>query len=175
MKNRNVIFTTILFVLGCLALPYGGQAADTDDVLPAVNKAAGAGVLTKRTSVQLLYDYGIQQSILPDGAAHFYFAPLVVGTAITKTDDTTFTLNEDGVYRVSYMLQNVAGYGTVQVQVNGTAVGPGIFLNTGGGDPTTVTDLVTFTATAGNTVQIVNVGNLTANLNTASINIDKVQ
>jgi hypothetical protein len=101
---------------------------------------------------------------------------LQVGTAITKIDNTTFTLNQDGVYRVTYTLRTalVSLLAQTQVQVNGTGVGPAAAL-VAGGSP--LNDQVTFPANAGDTVQLV-VGGFALTLATgdnASINIDKVQ
>jgi hypothetical protein len=104
----------------------------------------------------------------------------VVGTAIRKTNDTTFTLNVNGVYRVSYTLRTDSappiGVFVLQIQVNGAAVGEGAALWLPGAP---LVDQVAFQATAGSTVQIVNVGNATYNsglgFDTATINIDEVR
>jgi hypothetical protein len=102
--------------------------------------------------------------------------PLVVGTAITKTNDTTFTVNADGVYRVTYTLRTavISLLGSVRVQVNGAGVGPTSSLLIAG---VPLTDQVTFQANAGDTVQLV-VSGLALTLapgDNATINIDKVQ
>jgi len=59
------------------------------------------------------------------GAVAFNQAPLIVGTAISKTNDTTFTVHRNGVYRASYTLRTalLSLLGSVRVQVNGVAAG----------------------------------------------------
>jgi hypothetical protein len=125
----------------------------------------------------VLFDYnsgGITIGI--GGAVPFNQAPLIVGTAISKTNNTTFTVNANGVYRISYTLRTavVGLLGNTQVQVNGIGVGPTsalLFL----GAP--ITDQVTFSANAADTLQVV-VGGLALSLATgdnATINIDKLQ
>jgi hypothetical protein len=110
------------------------------------------------------------------GAVPFNQAPLIVGTAITKTNDTTFTVHKNGVYRVTYTLRTalLSLLGTVQVQVNGVGVGPSAPLLVAG---TSLSDQVTFPANVGNTVQLIVSGvalTLAAGDN-ATINLDKVQ
>jgi BclA C-terminal domain len=101
---------------------------------------------------------------------------LVLGTAISKTNNTTFTINEVGLYRVSYTLRTAALslLANVQVHVNGVGVGPTASLVVAG---TSLSDQVTFIANAGDTVQLV-VGGLALTLGTgdnATINIDKLR
>lgn len=110
------------------------------------------------------------------GAVPFNQSPLVVGTAITKTNNTTFTVNADGVYRVTYTLRTalLSLLGSVQVQVNGSGVGPTAGLLVAG---VPLSDQVTFQANAGDTLSLVISGlalTLAAGDN-ATINIDKVQ
>lgn len=110
------------------------------------------------------------------GAVPFSQPPLMVGTAITKTNSTTFTLNEGGVYRVSYTLRTAVAslLANVQVHVNGAGVGPTAALVVAG---TSLSDQVTFIGNAGDTVQLV-VSGLALTLGTgdnATINIDKLQ
>ena len=110
------------------------------------------------------------------GAVGFNQAPLIVGTAITKTNDTTFTVHANGVYRVTYTLRTalLSLLGSVQVQVNGVGVGPTASLVLAG---LPLTDQVTFQANAGSTVQLVVSGvalTLAAGDN-ATINVDKIQ
>lgn len=125
----------------------------------------------------ILFDYNTGPiSIVVGGAVPFNQAPLIVGTAISKTSNTTFTLNKAGVYRVTYTLRTafVSALGGVRVQVNGTGVGPTSALIILGAP---LTDMVTFEATANSTVQLVVTG-LALNLATgdnATVNIDKVQ
>jgi hypothetical protein len=100
----------------------------------------------------------------------------IVGTAISKTNNTTFTVNANGTYRITYTLRTalVSLLANVQVHVNGAGVGPTAALIVAG---TSVTDQVTFSANAGDTLQLV-VGGLALTLGTgdnATINIDKVQ
>jgi hypothetical protein len=110
------------------------------------------------------------------GPVPFNQTALQVGTAITQTNGTTFTLNKDGVYRVTYTLRTalLSLLAQTQVQVNGTGVGPTAALISAG---VPLNDQVTFPANAGDTVQLV-VGGLALTLATgdnATINIDKVQ
>jgi hypothetical protein len=110
------------------------------------------------------------------GPVPFNQTALQVGTAITQTNGTTFTLNKDGVYRVTYTLRTslVSLLAQTQVQVNGTGVGPTAALIAGG---IPLNDQVTFQANGGDTVQLV-VAGLALTLATgdnATINIDKVQ
>lgn len=93
-----------------------------------------------------------------------------------KTNDTTFTLNKAGVYRVSYTIRTalLSLLANVQVQINGVGVGPTAALVVAG---TSISDQTTFMANAGDTLQLV-VGGLALTLGTgdnATINIDKVQ
>jgi hypothetical protein len=125
----------------------------------------------------VLFDYnsgGI--TIGTGGAVPFNQAPLIVGTAISKTTNTTFTVNANGVYRVTYTLRTaiISLLANTQVHVNGVGVGPTAALLSVGAP---LTDQVTFTANAADTVQVV-VGGLALTLATgdnATINIDKVQ
>src|SRR6266513_1795497 len=110
------------------------------------------------------------------GSVPFNQTALQVGTAITKTDNAIFTLNQTGVYRVTYTLRTalLSLLAETQVQVNGTGIGPTAALIAAGAP---LNDQVTFPANAGDTVQVV-VGGLAltlANGDNATINIDKVQ
>jgi BclA C-terminal domain/Collagen triple helix repeat (20 copies) len=110
------------------------------------------------------------------GAVPFSQPPLIVGTAISKNNNTTFMVNANGVYRVSYTLRTAVAslLANVQVKVNGTGVGPTAGLAVAG---TSLSDQVTFTANATDTLQLV-VGGAALTLGTgdnATINIDKVQ
>jgi hypothetical protein len=109
------------------------------------------------------------------GAVPFNQTALVLGTAISKTNNTTFTINEIGLYRVSYTLRTsvLSLLANVQVQVNGVGVGPTAALAVAG---TSLSDQVTFIANAGDTLQLV-VGGLALTLGTgdnATVNIDKL-
>ena len=54
----------------------------------------------------ILFDYNNGTIVIGvGGAVAFNQAPLIAGTAITKTNDTTFTVHADGIYRVSYTLR----------------------------------------------------------------------
>jgi BclA C-terminal domain/Collagen triple helix repeat (20 copies) len=125
----------------------------------------------------VLFDYnsgGITIGV--GGAVPFSQAPLIVGTAISKTNNTTFTVNANGVYRISYTLRTalVSLLGNTQVQVNGIGVGPTAALLSVGAP---LSDRVTFSANAADTLQVV-VGGLALTLATgdnATINIDKLQ
>jgi hypothetical protein len=106
----------------------------------------------------------------------FNHAEFVVGTAISKTNSTTFTVNSTGVYRVTYSVRTalVSLLGSTQVRVNGVGVGPSATLLGAGGS---LTDMITFPANAADTIQVV-VGGLSLTLATgdnATINIDKIQ
>jgi hypothetical protein len=85
-------------------------------------------------------------------------------------------VNANGVYRVTYTVRTalVSLLGNTQVRVNGVGVGPTAALLSVG---VPLSDMVTFSANAGDTVQLV-VGGLALTLATgdnASINIDKIQ
>src|SRR6478672_8555914 len=106
----------------------------------------------------------------------FNHAEFVVGTAISKTNSTTFTVNSTGVYRVTYSVRTalVSLLGSTQVRVNGVGVGPSATLIGAGAS---LTDMITFPANAADTIQVV-VGGLSLTLATgdnATINIDKIQ
>jgi len=125
----------------------------------------------------ILFDYNSGAvTINVGGPVPFSQAPLIVGTAISKASDTTFTVNKNGVYRVTYTLRTalVSLLANVQVHVNGAGVGPTAALIVAG---TSLSDQVTFAANTGDTIQLV-VGGVALNLGTgdnATINIDKVQ
>jgi hypothetical protein len=125
----------------------------------------------------VLFDYnngpiGATGPIPVGSPVPFNQAPLIVGTAIIKSTDTTFTVTETGVYRISYVLRaSLQGpQGNIQVHVNGVGVGPTA-------DAELLTDQVTFVANAADTLQLV-VGGLNLALipgDNATINIDKLQ
>jgi len=125
----------------------------------------------------VLFDYNSGTIVIGlGGAVPFSQAPLIVGTAISKTNNTTFTVNANGTYRITYTLRTalVSLLANVQVHVNGVGVGPTAALVVAG---TSVSDQVTFPANAGDTLQLV-VGGLALTLgagDNATINIDKVQ
>jgi hypothetical protein len=125
----------------------------------------------------VLFDYNSGTVVIGvGGAVPFSQAPLIVGTAISKTYSTTFTVNANGTYRINYTLRTalVSLLANVQVRVNGVGVGPTAALVVAG---TSVSDEVTFPANAADTLQLV-VGGLALTLGTgdnATINIDKVQ
>jgi BclA C-terminal domain len=144
---------------------------------PAIHQNVFLGGIPAGGLAAILFDFnnGVI-SILPGGAVPFNQAPLIVGTAISKTDNFTFTINQTGVYRVTYTLRTalVSLLGSVQVQLNGVGVGPTASLILAGAP---LSDQVTFPANAGDTVQLV-VSGLAIALATgdnATINIDKVQ
>src|SRR6266404_5746820 len=123
----------------------------------------------------VLFDYNSGSvTIGIGGAVPFSQAPLVVGTAISKNNNTTFMVNANGVYRVTYTLRTAVAslLGNVQVRVNGVGVGPTATLDVAG---TSLSDQVTFSANAADTLQLV-VGGSALTLGTgdnATINIDK--
>ena len=111
-----------------------------------------------------------------NAAVPFNQAPFIVGTAISKNNNTTFMVNTTGVYRVTYTVRTalVSLLGSTQVRVNSVGVGPSATLLGAGAS---LSDMVTFSANAGDTLQLV-VGGLAITLATgdnASINIDKIQ
>ena len=106
----------------------------------------------------------------------FNQAAFLVGTAISKTNNTTFTVNSTGVYRVTYSVRTAAVslLGSTQVRVNNVGVGPSATLIGAGAS---LADMITFPANAADTIQVV-VGGLSLTLATgdnATINIDKIQ
>src|SRR4029077_259057 len=94
----------------------------------------------------VLFDYNSGAvTIGVGGAVPFSQTALVLGTAISKTNNTTFTINEIGLYRVSYTLRTavLSLLANVQVHVNGVGVGPTAALAVAG---TSLGDQVTFIA-----------------------------
>jgi hypothetical protein len=144
---------------------------------PAIHQNVFLGGIPAGGLAAILFDYnsgGI--TIAVGGAVPFNTVPLIVGTAISKTNDTTFTLNADGVYRVTYTLRTalLSLLGSTRIRVNGVGIGPTAGLIVAGAP---LSDQVTFAANAGDTVQLV-VGGLALTLATgdnATINIDKLQ
>src|SRR6267378_3099054 len=121
----------------------------------------------------VLFDYNTGSvTVGVGGAVPFSQAPLIVGTAISKNNNTTFMVNANGVYRASYTLRTAVAslLANVQVKVNGTGVGPTAALAVAG---TSLSDQVTFSANAADTLQLV-VGGVALTLGTgdnATINI----
>jgi hypothetical protein len=157
-----------------------GVANESDTIRigdPAIHQNVFIGGIPAGGLAAIMFDYnsgGITIGV--GGPVPFSQTALQVGTAITKTNNTTFTLNKAGVYRVTYTLRTalVTLLAQTQVQVNGTGVGPTAALVAGG---VPLNDQVTFPANAGDTVQLV-VGGLALTLSTgdnATINIDKIQ
>jgi BclA C-terminal domain len=144
---------------------------------PAIHQNVFLGGIPAGGLAAILFDFNTGTvTIGVGGPVPFNQTALVVGTAISKTSNTTFTLNQAGVYRVTYTVRTalVSLLGSVQVQVNGVGVGPTASLVIAGAP---LSDQVTFPANAGDTVQLV-VGGLALTLasgDNASINIDKVQ
>jgi BclA C-terminal domain len=144
---------------------------------PAIHTKAYVAGIPAGGLAAILFDYNNGTIVIGvGGPVAFNQAPLVVGTAITKTNDTTFTVHANGVYRVSYTLRTalLSLLGGVRVQVNGVGVGPTASLVVAG---TPLSDQVTFQANAGDTVQLVVSGvalTLAAGDN-ATINLDKIQ
>jgi hypothetical protein len=144
---------------------------------PAIHQTVFLGGIPAGGLAAILFDYNTGTiTIGVGGAVPFNQAPLIVGTAISKTNNPTFTLNADGVYRVTYTLRTalLSLLGSVRVQINGIGVGPTASLIVAGAP---LSDQVTFAASAGDTVQLV-VGGLALTLaagDNATINIDKVQ
>jgi hypothetical protein len=144
---------------------------------PAIHTRAFLAGIPAGGLAAILFDYNNGTIVIGvGGPVPFNQAPLIVGSAITKTNDTTFTVLRNGVYRVTYTLRTalLSLLGTVRVQVNGVGVGPTAPLLIAG---TSLSDQVTFQATAGDTVQLV-VGGVALTLaagDNATINLDKVQ
>ena len=144
---------------------------------PAIIQQAFIAGIPAGGLAAILFDFNSGSvTIGVGGAVPFSQAPLIVGTAISKTNNTTFMVNKNGIYRVSYTLRTALASlaANVQVRVSGTGVGPTAGLGVAG---TSLSDQVTFPANAGDTVQLV-VGGFALTLGTgdnATINIDKVQ
>jgi hypothetical protein len=69
---------------------------------PAIHTNVFIGGIPAGGLAAILFDYNSGAIVIGvGGAVAFNQAPLIVGTAISKTNDTTFTLNRDGVYRVT--------------------------------------------------------------------------
>lgn len=157
-----------------------GVAGESDTIRigdPAIHLKAYIAGIPAGGLAAILFDYNNGAVVIGvGGAVAFNQAPLIVGTAISKTNDTTFTVNADGVYRVSYTLRTalLSLLGSVRVQVNGAGVGPTAGLVVAG---VPLSDQVTFQANAGDTVQLV-VSGLALTLaagDNATVNIDKIQ
>jgi BclA C-terminal domain len=125
----------------------------------------------------VLFDYNTGAvTIGVGGAVPFNQGALIIGTAISETNNTTYTINELGLYRVSYTLRTALAslLANVQVRVNGAGTGPTAALAVAG---TSLSDQVTFIANTGDMVQLV-VGGVALTLGTgdnATINIDKLR
>jgi hypothetical protein len=157
-----------------------GVAGESDTIRigdPAIHQNVFLGGIPAGGLAAILFDYNSGGIVIGvGGAVPFNQAPFIVGTAISKTNNTTFTLNANGVYRVSYTLRTalLSLLGSAQVQVNGSGVGPTASLISVGAP---LSDQVTFPGNAGDTVQLV-VSGLALTLATgdnATVNIDKVQ
>jgi hypothetical protein len=144
---------------------------------PAIQQNAHVAGIPAGGLAAILFDYNSGTIVIGvGGPVPFNQAPFIVGTAISKTNDTTFTVNVNGVYRVSYTVRTglLSLLGTVRVEVNGSGVGPTAPLLIAG---TSLSDQITFPANAGDTVQLV-VGGVALTLaagDNATINIDKIQ
>jgi len=146
---------------------------------PAIYQNAYINGIPAGGLAAILFDYNNAAApivIGVGGAVPFNTLPLIVGTAISKTNDTTFTLHKDGVYRVTYTLRTalVSLAASVRIRVNGAGFGPTAGLVTAGAP---LTDQVTFVGHANDAVQLF-VGGVALTLATgddATINIDKVQ
>ena len=144
---------------------------------PAIHQTVIIGGIPAGGLAAILFNYNSGGIVIGvGGPVPFNQTALQVGTAITQTNSTTFALNQDGVYRVTYTLRTALAslLAQTQVQVNGTGVGPTAALVAGG---VPLNDQVTFPASAGDTVQVV-VGGFALTLSAgdnATINIDKVQ
>ena len=144
---------------------------------PAIQTKAFIAGIPAGGLAAILFDYNNGTIVIGvGGAVAFNQPPLIAGTAITKTDDTTFTVHADGIYRASYTLRTalLSLLGSVRVQVNGVGVGPTATLILPGGP---LSDQVTFQANAGDTVQLVvsGVALTLATGDNATINLDKIQ
>jgi hypothetical protein len=94
---------------------------------PAIHHTAFVAGIPAGGLAAILFDYDSGTIVVGvGGAVPFSQAPLIVGTAISKTNDTTFTVNADVVYRVSYTLRTalLSLLGSVRVQVNGSMLVP---------------------------------------------------
>jgi len=96
---------------------------------PAIHHTAFIAGIPAGGLAAILFDYNSGTIVVGvGGAVPFNQAPLIVGTAISKTNDTTFTVNADGVYWVSYTLRSdqvtiPANAGdTLQLVVSGVAL-----------------------------------------------------
>jgi hypothetical protein len=102
MKPQKL--THILTAVVTLGL---GLAAQTESNTirigdPAIHHKALIAGIPAGGLAAILFDYNNGTIMVGvGGAVSVNQAPLVVGTAISKTNDTTFTVNTDGVYRVS--------------------------------------------------------------------------
>jgi hypothetical protein len=93
---------------------------------PAVHTKSFVAGIPASGLAAIQFDYNSGTIVFGVGCVvAFNQAPLIVGTAISKTNDTTFTVNANGVDRVSYTLRTalLALLGSVLVQVNRVGVG----------------------------------------------------
>ncbi len=166
IRVGNPAIHAATFIAGINGVTLSGP---TSTVIVDANGQLGSAN-SRQTS--LLYDYGNPPLLVV--RVNFPQPPFVVGTAISKSDDATFILNQDGVYRVTYSIE-VFQCATLeaQLQVADVGVGP-TMASSCGNDPTPITDQVTLAATAGSTVRIV-LNDFQAVGRAASINIDKLQ
>jgi hypothetical protein len=73
---------------------------------PAIHTKAFVAGIPVGGLAAILFDYNNGTIVVGvGGAVAFNQAPLIVGTAISKSSNTTFTVNANGVYRVSYTLR----------------------------------------------------------------------
>jgi hypothetical protein len=162
--------------IGPMAPEFPNQVVLVDPVTGRLGTSASTGSLGGLGAV--LFDYNSGTITIGVGGAVPFSQPPFIGsgTAISKNNDTTFMINANGVYRVSYTLRTavLSLLANVQVHVNGAGVGPTAALAVAG---TSLSDQVTFFANAGDTLQLV-VGGVGLTLGTgdnATINIDKIQ
>ena len=108
-------------------------------------------------------------------AVPFNGTSVIVGTDISQTNNTTFLLGGSGVYRVSVILRTAVAslLGGVQIRRNGSGISTTATLAAVG---TALVESVTFSANAGDTIQVVVTGlALTLSSGTsASITIDRI-
>jgi hypothetical protein len=162
--------------IGPMAPEFPNQVVLVDPVTGQLGSSATTGSLGGLGAV--LFDYNSGNITIGVGGAVPFSQPPFIGsgTAISKNNATTFMINANGVYRVSYTLRTavLSLLANVQVHVNGAGVGPTAALAVAG---TSLSDQVTFMANTGDTLQLV-VGGLALTLGSgdnATINIDKLQ
>jgi hypothetical protein len=115
----------------------GPTGATGSDGLTGATGPTGATGANGTSNISHLFDYNTSASavtVASGSALSFNQAIVGTGTDITKTDNSTFSITTVGKYSFQIVAQTTALslLGTIQIYVNGVAVGPTSSLITGG-------------------------------------------